>query len=240
MNSNDHGRAPAERDADGGAGGRCRRARSGRARRDHGVRGDLDPQHAYPRRDRAPQPHPVRAGAQRGRRHEHGGCLCARVALARRGHHQHRNSRGQCGGLAGRGAHGRLAGATHHLADRPPLHGPRSCRDPRRAAPGRHAARDLEGVFPGLGRPYRGRDDRGGRACRLERAARTGIARDPDRRAARDDPVPDLCQHRQHHAAGGGSVAARRARRARRTCAAADALARWRRARGRRGGVAAA
>ena len=44
----------------------------------------------------------------------------ARVcALARRRHHQHRNGGRERRGLAGRGAHRRLAGAAHHLPDRP-------------------------------------------------------------------------------------------------------------------------
>ena len=56
-------------------------------------------------------------------------------------HHLDRNGGRQRRGLAGRGADRRLAGAAHHLADRPAVHGPRPRRDPRRAAPGRHAAR---------------------------------------------------------------------------------------------------
>ena len=54
---------------------------------------------------------PLRAGAQRSRRHEHGGCLCARFGRARRGHHQHRDGGGQRRGLNGRGAHRGIAGA---------------------------------------------------------------------------------------------------------------------------------
>ncbi len=114
-----------------------------------------------------------------------------------------------------------------------PLDGPRPRRDPRRAAPGRHAARDLQGLFPGVGGPHRGRPGGGGGARRADRAARTGIAGDPDRRAAREGPAPGACRHRRDCAAGAGAETARRSGRARARRPPADAVARRRRARGR-------
>ena len=214
------------------AGRRPDRACARRDRRHHRVRRDLDPQHADPRRHRATGPHPLRARAQRGRRDQHGGRLCAGEAIARRRDDLDRDGGRQRRGLAGRGAHRRLAGPAHHLADRPAVHGPRPRRDPRRAAPGRHAAGDLEGLFPRVGRAHRRRHDRGGGTGRADRAARAGVARNPDRRAARKGPAPAPHRHRANCAAqrrskctrhAGGHGAARQA---------PDAVARRRRARG--------
>ena len=49
----------------------------------------------------APAPHPIRAGARRSRRHEHGGCVGAHIALAWCRDHQHRHRGRQCRGVAG-------------------------------------------------------------------------------------------------------------------------------------------
>ncbi len=134
----------------------------------------------------------------------------ARVSpLARRRHHQHRDGGRQRRRLAGRGADRRLAGAAHHLADRPSLDGPRSRRHPRRAAAGRHAAGGLQGLFPRLGRAHRGRHGGGGGARRADRAARSGLARDPDRRAARESGASAPCRRRPDRPAGRRSEAAR-------------------------------
>ena len=113
------------------------------------------------------QPHPLRAGAQRGRRHEHGRCLCARFPLAWRGHHQHRDGGGNA---AGSQVEALTAGSpVLHVTsqiDRPYMDRDRAAIHdvPRQAG---HAARDFQSLFPRMGGPHGRRHDRGGGAAAL-------------------------------------------------------------------------
>ncbi len=219
-------------------------------RRARGVRRDLHPQHADPRRFRPARRRggrarqagtdPVRAGAQRARRRQHGGCPCARLGRPRRRGHQHRHRRRQRLRRDGRGADGRHAGAAPHRPDRSAVPRPRARLHPRGAGAARDAARGVEDRIPGAQPRDRAGDPARGGASRAHPAHRAGQRRDPDRRAGRGDRTARHARARDGHAAAAVRRGARPARRAARPRQAPAAVARRRRApRGRRGPPAA-
>ena len=171
------------------------------------VRRDFDPQHADPRRLRPPSGNgrstrgatadPVRAGAQRSRRGEHGGCLCARVGRHRRGDHQHRDGCRQRLRRNGGGAHRRDAGAASHRADRGSVPRSRSRLHSRSArAAGNAASRFQNGI------PHSQPGDGARHAARSGTRGADATTRPGERRDSHRHPG---CANRAPHFARAGS-----------------------------------